>query len=382
MNESLTPGSAEMRRVELPRCHFLFNGLGAGNIGDEAMFAGFNRLFRMQPGSTVEVYDESAPILKTLPTEFKYLTWTDGQRTDAAIRAAEVVLLVGDTLVSELHGIAWPLVPIGERVGRALELGQAVHGVAIGVDRLTTPAARAVFAKYHAHLTTWTTRSEACRAALLDLGVAADRVAAAADLAWLCPTALAHDPREATLGDGPIVAVNIVGEDWAADDARTVALTRALDRAAAHFSIQLAFVCNETRRHPVYDYDTACRLAEHMRSQPILVDPLYVTPQEQVTLLRRCRAVVSQRYHLGLMGVLAARPVGLFERGQKLVQLAEEVGAPSLGPHDVIDEDRVLAALEELLTRGEEVVARQQAARERLTLRLSANAGRFLRRPG
>ncbi|MFG0252236.1 MAG: polysaccharide pyruvyl transferase family protein [Phycisphaerales bacterium JB038] len=369
--------------MALPRCHFLFNGLGAGNIGDEAMFAGFNRLFRMAPGSTVEVYDERAPILRTLPDAFEYLTWTDPSRTDDAIRAAEVVLLVGDTLVSELHGVAWPLLPIGERVGRAIELGKTVHGVAIGVDRLTTADSRAVFAEYHAHLATWTTRSEACRAALIDLGVAPDRITAAADLAWLCPTGVeCPDPRAAALGEEPIVAVNIVGEDWAADDARTLALARALDRAAEELKLRLAFVCNETRRHPVYDYDTACRLADHMRSQPILVDPSYVTPGQQISLLRRCRAVVSQRYHLGLMGVLAQRPVGLFDRGQKLVQLAAEISAPSLGPHDVIDEERVLTALEELLSDGAEIVARQQAARERLTKRLCDNAGRFLRRPG
>lgn len=133
--------------LRLPRCHFLFNGLGAGNIGDEAMFAGFNLILEMAPGSTIEVFNDSAPILKTLPQQFTYITWTDEARTDAAINEADLVLLVGDTLVSELHGIRWPLVPIGARVRRALDLGKPVDGVAIGVDMLQRRDSREVFAE-------------------------------------------------------------------------------------------------------------------------------------------------------------------------------------------------------------------------------------------
>jgi polysaccharide pyruvyl transferase WcaK-like protein len=146
--------------------------------------------------------------------------------------------------------------------------------------------------------------------------------------------------------------------------------------------VRFAFFYNETRRHPVYDYDTAERIAALMRSQPLLAEPRYVTPTQQIACIRRCKAIVSQRYHFGLMGVLAERPVGLFRRGQKLEQLLSEIEAPNLGPHDVIDEERVISGVRELIENGDDVLQRQQAARQRLTRRLIENAGHYLRRPG
>ncbi len=370
------------RPIDLPRCHLLFNGLGAGNIGDEAMFAGFNALFRMPPGSTVEVYDDSAEILSTLPRDYTYITWTDAARTDEAILRADLVLLVGDTPVSELHGVDWPLRPIGARIRRTRDLGRAVHAVAVGIDRLHVAEARGLFERHYIHIRTWTTRSERCRAALLDLGVEAQRICIAADLAWCCPVPDAPQHADAAPAGEIRIGVNLVGEDWAADDDRTCALAEALDAVAAEHGARIVFICNETRPEAWFDYASSQRVAAQMKSAPLLIEPDYVTPQRQISRLRSCAAILSQRYHFGVLGVLSRRPVGLFSRGQKLVQLREELRAPDLGPHDVINVEVVRKATAELLDRGEEITAMQQEERRRLALRASERAGDFLRRPG
>ena len=369
--------------LHLPRCHFLFNGLGAGNIGDEAMFAGFNTIFKMEPGSTIEVFDSEAHILQTLPGEYEYLTWTETASCDDAIRKADLVLLVGDTLISELHGIHWPLVPIGARVSRARELGKRVHGIAIGVDFLHRKDARMVFATNHSYLSDWTTRSEFCREALLDLHVEEKNIKVAADLAWLCPVRrpqqVKTDPDSRRDSRG-MIAINIVGEEWAFDEQRLSETASALDRVSEEMNVKFMFICNETRSDPAYDHHTSTRVASLMKSKPVVADPQYRTPLEQVELLRKCDAVISQRYHLGLLGVLAERPVALFSRGQKLVQLIDELQAPDLGPHDDIDNDKLFRGIKLLLRDAEKILRFQQAARHRLAERCAQNAGYFLRK--
>ncbi|MCK4872984.1 MAG: polysaccharide pyruvyl transferase family protein [Phycisphaerales bacterium] len=372
-----TPASNE-HRTPLPRCHLLFNGLGAGNIGDEAMFAGFCAIFEMAPGSTVEVFDANAPIVCTLPGEYAYITWTDESACDRAIREAELILLVGDTPVSELHGIHWPLLPIGARIRRAIDLGKQVDAVAVGVDHLRDPQARRVFAERYAAIRSWTTRSGDCRRALRDLGVDEARIAVAADLAWVCPTGEAQDHRPFPSDSRPAIAVNIVGEDWAHDRERTLTTASALDDVSRQGDAQIVFVCNETRAGDTFDLEMSRRVAAHMRTGPAVIEARYVSPAEQIALIRRCCAVLSQRYHLGLMGVLAGRPVALFSRGHKLRQLIGDLGAPDIGPHDAPIAGRIVAGAMRLLHEHESILRSQQAARSRLTERVRRNASRFL----
>lgn len=375
----MTESSADERtRLPLPRCHLLFNGLGAGNIGDEAMFAGFCRRFAMEAGSTVEVFDGKSEILRTLPQEYAYMDWRDESACDDATGQAELVLLVGDTPVSELHGTSWPLQPLGRRLQRVLALGKQVDAVAVGVDALRQIEAIELFRRDLGVVRSWTTRSAACRAALVELGVDESCIEVAADLAWLCPQEPEPDERARSLPGGPTIAVNIVGEDWADDAQRTRGLATALDEVAVSTRHRVLLIANETRTGTYFDHATAERIAALMRSSPIVVEPQYVTPRQQMAILRTCDAVVSQRYHLGLMGALAGRPVALFERGDKLRQLTRELDAPDCGPHDIPVTETVVDAVSTLLSQREDIASRQASRVRALGERVWRSAGAFI----
>jgi polysaccharide pyruvyl transferase WcaK-like protein len=365
-------------RQQLPHCHLLFNGLAAGNIGDEAMFAGFCRRFAMEAGSTVEVFDGGSSILDSLPSEYTYIDWRDESACDDATGQAELVLLVGDTPVSELHGTAWPLEPLGRRLQRVRAINKRVDAVAVGVDALQGPEAIGIFRRDFDVVRSWTTRSAACRAALLALGTDASCIQVAADLAWLCPSELEPDERAGSLPSTPKLAVNIVGEDWADDAQRTRSLATALDEIAVSTQHQVLLIANETRGGTYFDHATAERIAALMRSSPIVLEPRYVTPRQQLAILSACDAVVSQRYHMGLMGVLAGCPVALFERGDKLRQLIRELDAPDCGPHDNPETETIVTAVSVLLSQRAEIASHQASRARTLRERGWRSAGAFI----
>jgi hypothetical protein len=93
------------KQISKEKLHLLFTGLGAGNIGDEAMLSGFIEHYPLPPSSTIEVYNPSSPIIKTLPPHFRYLDWEDDDSNSRAVKSARAALLVGGTPVASEWGL-------------------------------------------------------------------------------------------------------------------------------------------------------------------------------------------------------------------------------------------------------------------------------------
>ena len=167
------------------KIHLMFTGLGAGNIGDEAMFTAFLKHYRLPAGSTVEVWDPSSPVIKTLPQQYQYVDWKDDINSHQSIKSSRAALLVGGTPVAAEWGIDWPLRALADRLRFCHAEGIPVHAVGVGVDSLYDEEARQIFIDAFRPITSWTVRTSYCRSALLDLGVPSERIAVAADLAWL-----------------------------------------------------------------------------------------------------------------------------------------------------------------------------------------------------
>jgi polysaccharide pyruvyl transferase WcaK-like protein len=297
-------------------------------------------------------------------------------------------LLVGDTPVTESLSLDWPLRFLAPRLRAFHDAGQPVDAVGVGVEPLRSAEARAVFARDFAPIRSWTVRSPACRALLLDLGVPADRVEVGADWAWL------YRPRRdlrawgastwAGLGVAPhrpLLVANVVNEIWRGHGEVKRAIASALDELVARHGFQVAFFCNEVREGEFYDL-AAARETQALMSEPSVVVPnLYWAPDEALGLLAHATVALGGRYHFTAESVLAGVPPVGIARSEKMRGLFEDLGLQPAGTMDGVDPSRIVA---EVLAAASQRVERVRAlveARERLAARGAANL-RFVKETG
>ena len=315
-----------MKRIRLFQ---ISNGVGSGNIGDELMAQEF---WKLLPGNVildVPTLPEAVRFRGKYPNPHRYFP-AGSRLTDLPQTPG---ILVGDTPVAEFEGLGYPLQTVGPAISAISRRGLPVDAISVGVDRLHTPEARQLFAQHYAAIRSWTVRSEACREALLDLGVAPERIRVAADLAWLFTPGTETDAWAAEVWRGlgiqperPLLIVNAVHHVDPSDTAPKRVLAEALDRLARESSYQIAFLHNESRPGPDFDAAAASDVRAFMRETSVVVPLAYYTPQEMVSLLRPAATVLSQRYHMAIQAILAGTIPVCLMRGQKLSGLAREFG--------------------------------------------------------
>ena len=361
--------------------HLLFTGLGAGNIGDEAMFNGFVGNFPLPAGSTVEVFDVENPVVNTLPACFRYVDWRDEGKCRQAIDSCQAVLLVCGTPVTSELGIDWPLRFLAHRLDYCHGAGLPVHAVAVGVDDLSQQEARDIFRQSFLPIASWTVRSRQCQQALLHLNVPQEKIAVAADYAWL----FAPEEKDVSwarqylhnLGVDlrrPLLGVNVVNEKWPGPTEVKQAIATALDKLVRDDQVQVAFFCNESREGDYFDAQAARETVELMTSSAFLVPNTYFTPSQMIGLLSCCQTTLSQRLHFTILSVLADTPVVSFARGQKMMALLAELGHEPVGTMEECDAQQLLAALRRTFSASQEVVEQQKKARLSLQKRAEDNA--------
>jgi ABC-type polysaccharide/polyol phosphate transport system ATPase subunit/polysaccharide pyruvyl transferase WcaK-like protein len=328
--------------------HLIYTGLGAGNIGDEAMLHGFLALHPLPEATTVEVLDDMSPALKQFPPGLKFVNYRDREKCEKLCLESDAVLIVGTTIVTEMLNLDWPLRILGEKYAFCHRNGIPCSAVGVGVDRLRSPGALELFKEGFLPISSWTVRAQRSFQNLVDMGVAPERVGVGSDLAWLTPlefmdAAWAADYLRALgiLKDVPLVGVNVVNEIWKDDVTIKKELAAALDTLINDFGWQVAFFCNETREGEYFDKEAALHVASLMKNASVVVPNRYFSPHEMISLLSCCHVTLSWRYHFTLFSCLAgAVPVSVI-RGEKLLELVEDicaahVGAPLEARRDVI----------------------------------------------
>jgi polysaccharide pyruvyl transferase WcaK-like protein len=296
-------------------------------------------------------------------------------------RPAVPGLLVGDTPVTESLSLEWPLRFLGPRLRAFHEAGQPVDAVGVGVEPLRTPEAREIFGWDFQPIRSWTVRSQACRASLLDLGVDPERVEVGADWAWLYRrkrdlagwgaetwARLGVDPR------APLLVANVVNERWRRNSEVKAAIASALDELARTHGFQVAFFCNEMRDGDFYDAAAARETQALMTTRSVLVPNLYWAPDEVLGLLAHAAATLAGRYHFVVESVLAgAPPVGIV-RSEKVGGLLDELGLPPAGTMESANAPLIVDAVREAVDRRRPETSSHLAdARQRLASRAGLN---------
>lgn len=363
------------------RFHQIFNGLGCGNLGDELMMLGFWERFSPFEGSTVEVWDLNSPSLRWYPSQYNYLHWQDHTRCERAIRSAGAVLLVGDTPVTELLGLEWPLRSLFRPLTCAHDANVPVHAVGVGVEPISSPEAMEIFREAYLSISTWSVRSRRCEQILIGLGVEPENIVVAADLAW------AHTPEPAfgkkqrdllkRLGidpEIPWVAVNIVNEKWTGEHAFYDSLAKAFDAVYREIGCRIVFACNETRSGDYFDLTAAQTVMKIMSAPSFLLPNRFYHPDEMISVLSSASAVISQRYHFTTEAVMAGTVPVSFARGQKLKGLLEELGLPSAGEMGVVvDSKRLVDLVRQAIENHDSLMKKIQVIERKLRKRAENN---------
>lgn len=362
-----------------PRAYQICNGLGAGNIGDEFMALAFWGALPRGLRLDVEVFPKHAEQRAPYPGPHRYLQ-LDWEGQPAIVSPGMPGLLVGATPVTESLSVHWPLEFLARRLRAFHDARQPVDAVGVGVEPLRSPQARQVFARDFGPIRSWTVRSAASRAALLQLGVAEDRVEVGADWAWL------YRPRRDLRAWGaetwvrlgvdpaaPLLVANVVNEKWRDRSEVKAAVAGALDELAGKHGLQVAFFCNEVREGEFYDLAAARETQALMKTRSVIVPHLYWDPDEVLGLLSHAAVALAGRYHFTVAAALAgAPPVGI-PRSEKVQDLFGELGVEGVGTMEGVDPDRIVDGVLETLKARSEVERRLAGARERLAARAARN---------
>ncbi|KJU83190.1 polysaccharide pyruvyl transferase CsaB [Candidatus Magnetobacterium bavaricum] len=338
------------------KIHVAFSGLGAGNIGEESMMQGFLSIYPLPDGSTIEVFNKDEPVLRQFPAGLRFVTFADEMACYRAYEEADVVLIVGGTIITEMHGQEYPLKILGRRYKRY----QRVHAVGIGADHINFQWGRQLFTDGYMHIKSWTLRSTRSRNSIVDLGVAHEHTLVAADLAWLVPLegvdrdwAQSYWQQMGWKRGNPLIGINMVNERWHDNVSVKTQFAQALDDLVQTEAMQIAFLCNEVRDELPYDKAAAHSVASLMRSRPIIVPNTYFTPQQMVALLSFCDVTVSWRYHFTLLSFLAGTyPLSVI-RGGKLQELTDDIGTINLGIPESITGQSLANSIRQAMDRTE-----------------------------
>jgi len=362
------------------KLHLMFTGLGAGNIGDEAMFTAFLKHYRLPAGSTVEVFDPSSPVIKTLPRQYRYVDWKDDLNNHQSVQSSRAALLVGGTPVAEEGGLDWPMRALAYRLRFCHAEGIPVHAVGVGVDSLYDEEARQIFMNAFSPITSWTVRTSDCRSALLDLGVPSEKIIVSADLAWLfspdtADRQWAYDFWKSLGVDVSklLLGVNVVNERWSGPTEVKAAIAEALDRIIQETGMQAAFLCNETREGDFFDACAAREVSGMMKEGAFLVPNEYFTPSQMAALLSFCTITLSQRYHFTILSILADTVPLSFARGQKMTALLKDLGEEPVGTMETCNAEYLEEQIQYVLSYRSDVGVRQQSAAKRLEERAKEN---------
>jgi ADP-heptose:LPS heptosyltransferase/polysaccharide pyruvyl transferase WcaK-like protein len=376
---------AEVER-ETMHAFQICTGLGAGNIGDELMARAFWEHLPASIALDVPLFPESVRQHAPYPAGHRYslVDWNGNEGGAGRLPG----LLVGGTPVTEGEGLHWPMQFLAPRLTHFHRLGLPVDAIGVGVDRLETAAARALFGEAFLPVRSWTVRSRMCSEALQSLGVAESRIRVGADWGWL------HAPRadrtdwarniwqELGIDPGrPLLVANMVNMQWRELHECRRSIAAALVAAAARWDLQIAFFCNECRDGEFFDAAAARDIGALMPVPTVLVPNAYYSPDEALALLRFATVTVGQRYHFVIESILAGTVPVAIPRGQKMVDLAGEIDIPTAGSVVSVDRDELIEAIGDVVRNRQSWLDRLERKRQSLAARAALNLSLLCKMP-
>jgi len=362
----------------------IFNGPGAGNIGDELMLHGLAR--ELPADFELRMFLHANHALQRQPYPARFAIQTIQMQSaplELSGNGGYGGLLAGTTAVTDIEGWGWPLAFLAPRLQYFWDRGLPVDAVGVGVDFLVTDEGRRLFTSHFRNVRSWTVRNAVARDALIDLDIFDARIRVGADWAWLYESPCDYEPwsREYLtqlgfqLGE-PLLIVNLFWQGQGLRFPIWADVAAVLDQLHIREGFQIAFFCNECR-HPDFDRTASEAVQLLMKAPSILIPNLYYSPGEAIAILRHATATIGQRYHFCVESVLAETvPINL-GRSPKIAGLCEELGLKTVGSLESIDREELLSATINAVHDRADRIAQLQEKRAALTARAHHNLDFF-----
>jgi polysaccharide pyruvyl transferase WcaK-like protein len=338
-----------------------FGFYGAGNVGDEATLLGFGCLIK-RFGNSVEVNVASSCVNQANKVEpfFHYYPYTDGiMGWEPKLQAhlASGYVFAGGTPISDSLG-DWPLRTVGGILEHAHHWGKPTAFVGIGVEHLFNEISRTRMQEQIVpNALAWSVRSEKDRDRLLEVGVAEQDVAVAADMAWLLDPVDGAYGRQVFeklgLSDRPVIGVNVNAEPHLVEKSPQLfdELAAALDDLIARHGVQVLFLFAEIREGETYDQaasETVRQLMTH-KEHAIMGPREYLIPQQMMSIISQCATTISTRYHFCLFSALQGTPFLAISRSDKVTDFCSDMDWKAEIDPAHVSRELIIADVEEQL---------------------------------
>jgi polysaccharide pyruvyl transferase WcaK-like protein len=191
--------------------------------------------------------------------------------------------------------------------------------------------------KLASHVSFWTVRSARDAERLERYGVACDRVAVAADLAWLLSPATGQFGERvlSQLGISAterLVGINVNNEPAMLESQPQLfeEIAAAADKLVDRHGVRILFLCSEVREGEMFDKAAASKVIALMRrsARAAIVPNRYWLPDEFSSILSRCSAVLTSRYHVCLAATLQSVPFLAVFRSDKVRDICGDMDWP------------------------------------------------------
>ena len=357
---------------------------GMGNTGDEGTLCGFARLLALSHISAdVSIGCGDPTHTARVEPAFRYFSASgkDPRRWWAKLRATAQAV-IGGTPVMDVLG-DWPLCDLVPLLRTAERRSLPFAFVGCGIEELRHTKSNIILREEVVpRVHSWSVRSERDGNRLINAGVPSDRIAIAADLAWLIdPATDARMSRRLDdLGIRPpeaVIGVSICNENLCLDrhPEMAAALARTLDALISDRDAIVIFVCAEMRDEPIFDWAAAARVRDRMaRADRALILPRhYFTPGEIMTVISRCCVVFSMRYHVCLFSAIQGVPFIGLERSDKVSDLCWDLGWPNRVALPFDDADTLIGMARDLMQNRNSAHAQLQATAQSMRERAMRN---------
>lgn len=319
-----------------------FGFYGAGNIGDEATLQGFARLLQ-NSGADIRATLVAQNARHTARVEpfFRYIQ--DRGHGDIRHRfadhTAQAYVFAGGTPIQDGLG-GWPLQSVIPMVEHGVRWNKPVVFIGVGVEHLVHEELRERVSRVVVPgVAFWTVRSDHDQERLIELGVPANKVVVASDMAWLMPKAgpdygrRSLRPHVETARPGrPLIGVNVNAEsDVLARAPRMFEeLAAGLDTLIDEHNARVVFLFNEVRDGPTYDVAGAERVRSLMRRSDATfsLSNDYLTPSEMMSIIDNCALTIGTRYHFCLFSAIQGVPFLGLKRSDKVADLCADLHWP------------------------------------------------------
>ena len=298
------------------------NIYGAGNIGDDAVLQGILSRLNAEHDLSylIGTYDGiDLPFVQDSGVEF--VNANDPREVVRSIRASDIVICGGGTLISDELNLGFPLIYNARVISTARILGKPVIMSSIGVNKLQNRESKTIARNVMGLCDDISTRDDGsydvCKE-LLPESVPLELVADPAYILKGTETPRTKDIKSMIKEEGRTFGVNVVNEIWEKRHEYKKVIAEVCDHLCERQGYTPVFFCNEVRAGGFFDFEANRETSSYMKSKGLLLEPTYYSPGEMIDLLSVFDFVLSMRMHALIFSALNDVPFVSISRVDKV----------------------------------------------------------------